>query len=903
MHRSLKSSVRAFVRGFVIACALAALVSGPADAGAADDDLSEFESPTASTAALRSLLDEDGPTLPHSSFATRSGDVAWCSRDDAKVRGELGAQVRGVLVQCADVLRGLGWNLPDTLPALTVVRVRVSGAPPSVVVSSDGRTVLIRENDVVRVVEPARPPTRPDGLPLERDAVAACNRARVWASALAASRRSVSVADVAAARIVRWAVPGSGVPPWFVEGLVAWTASRVASGPDASHVCRGWSAPATSAVEPVLAAAAVPPAAARPFLGRLIGVLVAGRTDVPQRMSDLMKSPTPADAALTRSFGRPLAEVVAAANAQATPATLGATCDEAGTIACTACGGGGRHDLACPECGGSGNVCCPACQGVDSCVNCEDGWVHFNVGKKKKCKFCTAGRTKCLACTGSLKAACRACSGSGRTSRACLACRAGRVACPEGGVSAADPVPCAWCADAKIVVNCDDCGGAGYAGCGNCLGTRRMLCDECIGTGEIRMVYTDGTIASATKCADCGGRGFSACDECTTAKSPCAPCAGKGRGTRDAGSCRACGGAGTLPLAEPSLLRVRSADLTDEEIEAQKSMVDGALAFLVGCRARTGEPFALRKLRRGSDGAPRALMEPSAFANAMVLWTLATAGRGKDDPELAGAWRVLYVKANEFAAGTEEDMGSQAAGLTLRALLSGGEDPRGPTVRALVERIVKAQHPTGFWGTGLVDPKDPDDALDTLFVAESLRLARLRGAAVPGVVWQKLYRAACALLDSRTLSPKNDWLLGGDVASGVALVIMAKEGSLGSKATAYDYAALPQVKKGMAWLDRHFDIAREPQFSRGARCPGTSDAGYMAWLFSVQRLGMLLKTEELGGERWYASAIRHLRTLRYKDGSFEERSAFALNGPVRTTCAVVLFLLRATPPITDSGDD
>ena len=34
-----------------------------------------------------------------------------------------------------------------------------------------------------------------------------------------------------------------------------------------------------------------------------------------------------------------------------------------------------------------------------------------------------------------------------------------------------------------------------------------------------------------------------------------------------------------------------------------------------------------------------------------------------------------------------------------------------------------------------------------------------------------------------------------------------------------------------------------------------------------------------------------------------ERSRDALNGPVRTTVACLLFLVRATPAVTDSKDD
>src|SRR5262249_18853966 len=158
--------------------------------------------------------------------------------------------------------------------------------------------------------------------------------------------------------------------------------------------------------------------------------------------------------------------------------------------------------------------------------------------------------------------------------------------------------------------------------------------------------------------------------------------------------------------------------------------------------------------------------------------------------------------------------------------------------------------------------------------------ARIRGVKVPYGVWAKLLRAATSHLDSRALSPKNDFLIGTEVASAVALVIMAKEGTLGSKATTFDYESIPGARRGMTWLDRYFDVVAEPQFSHGARrSKADDDGGYMAWLFSIQRLGMLLSIEELGGRRWYPEATRHLRKIQFGDGSFEERTRHALNGP------------------------
>ena len=164
-------------------------------------------------------------------------------------------------------------------------------------------------------------------------------------------------------------------------------------------------------------------------------------------------------------------------------------------------------------------------------------------------------------------------------------------------------------------------------------------------------------------------------------------------------------------------------------------------------------------------------------------------------------------------------------------------------------------------------------------------------------------RAATTNLEGRALSAKSDYLTGTSVASAVAMVIMAKEGTLGARAAEFNYVEFAPVKRGMAWLDRNFDLVHQPIFSHGAKSSRDSDAGFAAWLFAVQRLGMLLNVEELGGQRWYANGVRHLKSIQYADGSFEEQGPSAVNGPVRTTSSVLLFLLRSTAPITNSDDD
>jgi len=894
------------VLALVAACAL--LARGPApDARGEGDDFAVFKETASTTEALLDALNANAEALTTSPGAAASGPVTVCGPADPAAMKSLADEIAGMLKRGAEALVAAGFTAPPSLETpLVVVRVRARNAATLVLASTDGNKLFVREGEAGRVVAPPTPPGRGDGFAIVRDAVAASNRARVWAWAQSSPSQTTSLSSFAAARLARDFAPADAKSPWVADALAAWVEAQAS--PDAAprHSCRAWAAPTADALAKQLAAGR-PPAGARPFLVRFMGALLAGAREVPKAVATLARTPAALDVAVPEAFGKKLADVLAAAGPGVSRgASDPMACDETGTITCAVCKGVGKVELACQDCAGVGAICCPSCLGSDSCAECTGGWVVYEGGKKVKCRLCTGGKTHCMACGGSLKAPCKSCNGTGRSTWPCPArCAAGRLPCPASGAAPEATPACPWCADTKLQSACTACLGASYAGCRECWGTLRNTCGECGGTGETRMVYKDGTTASASKCAACDGKGFSKCDKCSGAgKLACATCGGKGRLPRDTANCPLCGGQKRFAPPGWNLLRAHFEPFTKEELDAHQDMLARAVKFLLTCDQTKSGAFALRKERKGRNDLPaQALESPTLFSNAFCLWTLAIAGQPMDDPKFARARDKLRADAQAIADGTAEYKGSQATGLALRALVSMGEGVTSPLVKSLVEKLAKAQHGDGLWGDSLDDPKDPGDAFDTLFVAESLRLARIRGVKVFGV-WTKLLRAATQHLDSHALSAKSDWLIGTDVASSIALVIIAKEGTLGSKATSFDYESIASVKRGMAWLDRYFDVKHEPKFSRGARrADPTDDGGYMAWVFSIQRLGMLLSTEELGGERWYPTASRFLKSVQFPDGSFEERSTRALNGPVRTTCGAILFLLRATPSITNGKDD
>jgi hypothetical protein len=109
------------------------------------------------------------------------------------------------------------------------------------------------------------------------------------------------------------------------------------------------------------------------------------------------------------------------------------------------------------------------------------------------------------------------------------------------------------------------------------------------------------------------------------------------------------------------------------------------------------------------------------------------------------------------------------------------------------------------------------------------------------------------------------------------------------------------VKKAKAWLDAKFDPARNPGID------SSSIIGPSTWinynLYSVERVGSVLKWKEIGGRAWYPVGARHLLATQRSDGSWVDPGPHG-PGPrplyltTADTCFAILFLARATPPLT-----
>jgi hypothetical protein len=119
--------------------------------------------------------------------------------------------------------------------------------------------------------------------------------------------------------------------------------------------------------------------------------------------------------------------------------------------------------------------------------------------------------------------------------------------------------------------------------------------------------------------------------------------------------------------------------------------------------------------------------------------------------------------------------------------------------------------------------------------------------------------------------------------------------ALGSK----DPKSDPVAKKGLAWLDKNLDMAKN------AGIETSSVGGPSPWqyydLYSVERTGRVLSLDVVGKRWWYAEGAKWILAAQQADGHWEDGELSSGRRPSMTiadTCFALLFLTRATRPLT-----
>jgi hypothetical protein len=114
-----------------------------------------------------------------------------------------------------------------------------------------------------------------------------------------------------------------------------------------------------------------------------------------------------------------------------------------------------------------------------------------------------------------------------------------------------------------------------------------------------------------------------------------------------------------------------------------------------------------------------------------------------------------------------------------------------------------------------------------------------------------------------------------------------------------DWTRNKLVRGGMNWVTNHFTVGENPgitQFGWNRKC------FQYYYLYALERLGVLYGTEYFGRHRWYTEGAKLLLEEQKPDGFWNTGTwdgDTAGPKPVWDTCFALLFLKRATRPLTD----
>jgi len=96
------------------------------------------------------------------------------------------------------------------------------------------------------------------------------------------------------------------------------------------------------------------------------------------------------------------------------------------------------------------------------------------------------------------------------------------------------------------------------------------------------------------------------------------------------------------------------------------------------------------------------------------------------------------------------------------------------------------------------------------------------------------------------------------------------------------------VQNGLAWMAENFTVTKHP----------SEMFPWLAYnLYAIERLGIFAETEMIGTHAWYREGATFLLDSQKPDGSWLLSTQYT--HPPYDTCLAILFLRRATRPLTD----
>ncbi len=107
----------------------------------------------------------------------------------------------------------------------------------------------------------------------------------------------------------------------------------------------------------------------------------------------------------------------------------------------------------------------------------------------------------------------------------------------------------------------------------------------------------------------------------------------------------------------------------------------------------------------------------------------------------------------------------------------------------------------------------------------------------------------------------------------------------------------PTIEAARNWLAINFSVSETPQAARGWDGYDSSTAHFY-YLYGLERSGLLYGSETFGTHSWYSEGARVILERQRADGTWNTPTTKDETDPVANTCFAILFLRRATQPLT-----
>jgi hypothetical protein len=268
---------------------------------------------------------------------------------------------------------------------------------------------------------------------------------------------------------------------------------------------------------------------------------------------------------------------------------------------------------------------------------------------------------------------------------------------------------------------------------------------------------------------------------------------------------------------------------------------------------------------------------PRSGHTALIAYTLIKSGLS---PKHHALQRVMVHLEGEQADQTYD------VALMILALAAHDADLHERRIEDLVDQLLDWAEPGGFGY-----PTGAGDLSNTQYAALGLWAASRGGVKVSERAWYDLIQATLAYKTSDggfSYRQNGGGATGSMTAAGVAVLAICRE-RLGLSERRGDRRRSKKVddaiQDGLEWLAKNFAVDGNP----GA---GRRFLGY--YLYGLERVGALAETERIGDHDWYREGARFLVDGQSKAGHW----APSLGGGAAQTCFALLFLRRATAPVT-----